>query len=270
MLFIKSIYDSIIWCLSERKDLTVQTLHKEVNKKEEISLPNFYKIIDHMVQYQILLKEKWKLALHATWILGLLNLTEKIKKSYFEESSISIEFKEWEQKTFNASSLWDLDNVRANLLSVVGLKYEKNEPYYFYNAHTYHILGMQETESANFRTFSKQKQKVYFLAGNETLLDHYGADLLRIQWTDVACSDKTKLLKDGYCVNIIWEYIIEVIFPSMISQYFKVFFDNTKKIKEFNPELFQHIFKMKADCKLTIRRSKKDAEMFKKEIMKYF
>jgi hypothetical protein len=61
------------------------------------------------------------------------------------------------------------------------LKYKKDEPYYFYNAHTYHILGMQETESTNFRTFNKQKQKVYFLTGNETPLDSYGANLLRMQ-----------------------------------------------------------------------------------------
>jgi hypothetical protein len=40
---------------------------------------------------------------------------------------------------------------------------------------------MQETESTNFKTFGNQKQKVYFLAGNETLLDQYGADLLRMQ-----------------------------------------------------------------------------------------
>lgn len=270
MLFNKPIYDKIFFELAEHKDHSIQTLHTVISKKEEISLPNFYKIIDYMIKYQMLSKEKWKLALHTSWILWLLNLWEKIKKNYFEESSITIDLKEGEQKIFHASSLWDLDNVRANLLNVVWLKYEKDEPYYFYNAHTYHILGMQETEGTNFGYYNKQKQKVYFLTGNETVLDKYGIDLLRVQWTDAICNAKTKLLKDGYCVNIIWEYVIEVVFPPMITNYFKVFFDNTKNVREFNPELFQNIFSMKSDCKLSIRHNKKDAEMFKKEIMKYF
>jgi|GEM_PF-2012880 len=58
MLFTKPIYDNIIFHLADKKDFTIQTLHKEIIKKENISLPNFYKIIDHMVQYQILSKEK--------------------------------------------------------------------------------------------------------------------------------------------------------------------------------------------------------------------
>lgn len=270
MLFTKPIYDSIIAHLASNKDYTVQTLHTAITKKEAISLPNFYKIIDHMVQYQMLTKDKGKLTLHATRILGLIDLTENIKQNYFAETPVTMELKEGEQKIFHASSLWDLDNIRANLLSVAGLQYEKHEPYYFYNSHTYHILGMQETESANFSSFGKQKQKVYFLNGNETPLDIYGAELLRMQWTDVVCNQKTKFLKDGYCLNVVGDYIIEVMFPPMITNYFKAFFDNTQDIKTFNPELFQHIFTMKAECKLTIRHNKKDAEMFKKEIKKFF
>lgn len=41
-------------------------------------------------------------------------------------------------------------------------------------------------------------------------------------------------------------------------------------MKDFNPEAFQNIFKMKVECKITIRKSKKDAQMFVKEIEKHF
>ncbi len=270
MLFMKPIYDSIIFTLAQSKGLSIQWLHKLVYEQEKISLPNFYKIIDQMIEKQIILKENWKIALHATRMLSLFDLTEKIKKQYFEQPTVSIELKENEQKVFYASSLRDLDNVRANLLSAISIKYTKNEHYYFYNAHTYHILWMQETERTNFQQFGKYSPKVYFVSGNETPLDIYWAQLLGIQGTNAICSDKVKFLKDGYCLNVIWEYIVEVLFPPMITNYFKVFFDSIKTIKDFNPELFQNIFKMKSECKLTIRRNKKDAEIFKKEIIKYF
>jgi hypothetical protein len=136
----KPVYDSIITHLSISKEFTVQSLYKKINKKEKVSLPNFYKIIDQMIENQILVKNQGKIGIHATRILSLLDLTEKIKIHYFEEPTLHIELQDNEQKIFYATSLRDLDNVRANLLSAIGMKYTKNEPYYFYNAHTYHIL----------------------------------------------------------------------------------------------------------------------------------
>jgi len=270
MIFPKQIYDTIFTILSQEKEHTIQSLHKTINKQEKISLPNFYKIIDQLLEKQIVTKEQGKIRLHSTWIVSFLNLAENIKQGYLNDNSMNIELMEWEQKTFYTSSLIDLDNIRANTLSTIVLKHDTLEAVYFYNSHTYHILGMQETESVNFKNRWKQTPKTYFLVGNETILDMYGAELLGLQGIDVICNNKTKLMKEGYFINVAWDYIIEVIAPQSLTQYFKTFFDNTKKIKDFNPELFQQIFKMKANCKLTIRRNKKDADMFKKEIKKYF
>lgn len=270
MIFPKNIYDHIFTILAQEKEHSIQSLQKAVNKKEKISLPNFYKIIDQLLEKQILTKEQGKIRLHAAWIVSFLDLAENIRQNYINDTTIDIDLKDWEQKIFYASSLLDLDNTRANLLSWIGTQIGKNEPSYIYNSHTYHILGMQETESVNFRNLGKQTQKVYFLIWNEAPLDIYGSELLHLQGTDAICNSKTKFLKDWYFLNVVWEYIIEVIIPQILSQYFKTFFDNTKKIKDFNPELFQQIFKMKSECKLTLRRNKKDADMFKKEIKKYF
>lgn len=129
---------------------------------------------------------------------------------------------------------------------------------------------MHETESSNFKQMGNQSGKVYFLTGNETFLDNYGIELLRMQGTDVASSDKVKFLREGYCVNIVGDYIIEVLFPDTLTQYFKVFFDNTKKIDDFNSEMFHNIFRIKAECKLILRRSASQSTTFKKEIKKFF
>jgi len=270
MIFTKPLYDTIFTILSQEKGHSIQSLQKAVNKEEKISLPNFYKIIDQLLEKQILTKEKGEIRLHSAWIISFLELAENIKQHYLNDNTIAIDLKEGEQKIFYASWLIDLDNIRANILSNLGNIHGKNESSYIYNSHPSHILGMQETESVNFKNLWKQTQKIYFLIGNESPLDLYGADLLRMQWPEVLCNNKTKFLKEGYFVNIIGDYILEVMTPQILTQYFKTFFDNTKKIKDFTPELFQQIFKMKANCKLTFRRNKKDAEMFKKEIKKYF
>lgn len=59
MFFSKTLYDRIFREIAENQEHTIQTLHKVINKKEEkISLPNFYKIIDNLLENQILTKEQ--------------------------------------------------------------------------------------------------------------------------------------------------------------------------------------------------------------------
>ncbi|MFA6255554.1 MAG: hypothetical protein WC606_00075 [Candidatus Absconditabacterales bacterium] len=270
MFFSKPIYDKIFFELAENQNYTIQTLHKAIAKKEKISLPNFYKIIDTLLENQILSKEQGKLKLHTAWILSLIELTNKVRQTYLETNDLKIDLKEGEQKIFYASSLIDLDNVRADLLSAMALKYTENESLYMYNAHLYHILGIPETETTNVKNMKQQLKKVYLLAGNESIMDQHAANILRVQGIEVICSNKTKFLKEGYFINIIGDYILESVFPTIINQYFKVLFDTIENIQDFKPEPFQNIFKMKTECKITIRRNRKDAEMFKKEIMKYF
>ena len=57
MFFSKTLYDKIFRELADNQEHTIQTLHKAINKKEKISLPNFYKIIDNFLTNQILTKE---------------------------------------------------------------------------------------------------------------------------------------------------------------------------------------------------------------------
>lgn len=270
MFFSKPLYDEIFRELAENQEHTIQTLHKAINKKEKISLPNFYKIIDSFLTNQILTKEQGKIRLHTWRIISLLEISEKVKKNYIETDWIKIDLKEWEQKVFYASSLIDLDNTRAELLTSLTLKHSKEENFYMYNSHLYHILWIPETETTNFRNMKKNVNKIYMLVWNESLMDQHASNILRLQWTDVVLSNKTKFLKDGYFINIIWDYILETLFPDIINQYFKAFFDNIKDLKDFNPELFKNIFKMKVECKTTIRRSKSQTDILKKEIKKFF
>ena len=241
-----------------------------ISKKEKISLPNFYKIINNLIENQTLIKEQGELKLHTTRILTLTEFTNKIKQTYLESNIIKIDLKEWEQKIFYASSLIDLDNVRADLLSNIALKYSKNENLYSYYSHLYPTLWVPETETTNLKNMKQLLKNIYILAGNENTMNQHAKDILSLQWINVVCNYKTKFLKEWYFIDIIGEYILEILLTNIMVQYFRVFFDNIQNIKDFNPELFQNIFKMKTECKITIRHNKKDAEMFKKEIMKYF
>jgi hypothetical protein len=82
--------------------------------------------------------------------------------------------------------------------------------------------------------------------------------------------DNIPFLKDGYCVTVVGNYIFEVIYPKVISDYFKIFFDSIKDLKDFNAGLFQRVFEMKADCKVTVRYDEAQAKNIVKVFKKVF
>lgn len=122
MFFSKLVYDKIFFTLAQYQDLSIQELHKHISHKEKISLPNFYKIIDTLLENQMVTKEQGKIKLHTAWILSLFELHNNVRKTYIENNTLKLDLKEGEQKVFYASSLVDIDNIRAELLSIIALK----------------------------------------------------------------------------------------------------------------------------------------------------
>lgn len=87
MLLQDPLTETIIYHIAEKQDFTVQSLHKLISKKEKISLSQFYKIIDNLIQKQILSKEGGHLKLHLRWMLALSELNDIVKKNYYDTSS---------------------------------------------------------------------------------------------------------------------------------------------------------------------------------------
>ncbi len=270
MLLFDPLNDALVSVFIEHPKLSTQELHTYINKEISVSLPNLYKVIGKLLDEQILIKESWKLSLHSWRIDELYSTAEKIKKTYLESPSYKIDLKEGEIMNFQANNIKDIDGIRWDICINVHRLYDISEPMYIYHAHPYYALWMYDTEMIFFTTTQKNNP-VYLLFSDTWFLDTYWADLYKkAGMKNVAISKKHPFLQDGYCLNVIWEYIFEFIYPKSISEYFKVFFSSIHDAKQFNKELFGKIFEMKWECKITLRRNKKDAEMFKKEIKKYF
>ena len=94
MIFPKPIYDTLFTILSQEKGHSIQSLQRAVNKEEKISLPNFYKIVDQLLEKQILTKENGNLRLHSSRIVSFLELAESIKQHYLNDNTITIDLKE--------------------------------------------------------------------------------------------------------------------------------------------------------------------------------
>ena len=137
---------------------------------------------------------------------------------------------------------------------------------YVYQAHTYYMIWMQETEQNFFQEESKIS-KIYYVTGNDTFLDKHGLSFYTKMWIDAKIKKEIAFPKDGYCVTIIWDYIFELIYPPHISDYFRVLFESISSKSNLNTELFYKIFQMRAKYTLSIRRNEKMATTLRKEFI---
>ncbi len=269
MLLFEPLYDTIVHKLIEHKWASLQELHKHVSKEYQISLPNFYKVIGKLVDEQIIIKENGKLFLHNRRVLWFLDLADELKKIYLREVWSVAQLQEWQSMYYEATSIESLDGVRGDWMLNINKIYGKQESTYVYQARPYYALGMNKTEMAFFEQANRLAD-VYFLTGNTNFLDIYGTDLYtKIGIRSLATND-IPFIKDWYCVTVIGDYVFEVLYPKEISDYFKIFFDSIKDLKDFNEDLFHRIFEMKANCKLTLRRDTIQARNIKKIFEKAF
>lgn len=268
MLLIQPIHDSIYTILSQYTQLTTQELFEIIKKQHTISLSQFYKVIEQLLTKQIIVKEWWKIQFHTTWILWLITFTEDIKNHYLTENqTTALSLQEWEQKAYTSQSLEWLDVIRWNLYSILCLMHPDESPY-VYHAHPYYILWMYDTEIANFKALGKKGW--YYLTWNTTVLDIYWISLMKELWVvNSIATDTVAFLREWFCINIIGDYIIEVLFPEILTHYFAHYFQTTKNIETFRQDLFYNIFTINISCKCTIRRSHQQAQERKNERHKY-
>lgn len=270
-MFLDTIEYHIFSTLAQQKDLAVQQLYDKLKKNNIAqSLPWFYKVIKKLINDQTIIKKSGKLQLHSMYVNYLINLSGWLQQNYIEENMVDIEnLKGGEQKIFYGSSLYELDLVRANIMWQLVIKYPNDESFN-YNSHPYGTLAMPERDSVNLQELWKNVKKTYFLIGNSSFLDQYGANLLNLQWYEIKCISNTSFLDEWYCLNVIWDYIVDCIFPTTITEYFKIFFHTVDTPDKFNISLFKNIAKMKERRSMKLTYSPEHAKKLREKIRKYF
>ncbi len=268
MILFEAIYDIIIEELVAHRWISIQDLHTIISKKQTISLPNFYKIIKRLVSNQILIKEDWKLLLHNRRVLGLIDLAEKLKKDYLVNKDQILNLQEWQSIYHEWTSIENIDWIWWDWMLSINRLYDKKEATYVYQAHPYYALGMNMTEMAFF-TQANRISDVYFMTGNTKFLDIYGTNLYKEIWIKADARDDLPFLRENYCVTVVGDYVFEVLYPKDIGDYFTIFFETIDNISQFNEQLFQRIFNMKTNIRLTLRRDQVQANQIKKLFKKH-
>ncbi len=264
MLFIKPIYDNIIKKLWKYKNISLQDLHSLVIQEENISLSNFYKVIQYLSKKHILNKDKKWLYINSSWIIELDKFCDSIKKNYFTEETYFVKLPVWWMQKYEAQTFVEAETIWSDIYSKLLVLQGKKHGVYSYNAHFYYLLGMPEIEKTVRTHANILAEDVCFVCWNSSFLDQYSIDILAMKWFDVKLNEKLHFPKDWYVLDVIGDYCIEFFMPDSIVNYFKTFFDTVKKIEDFNLWLYKTIFYIKEKYNFRVIHDPSRAEEIRK------
>ncbi len=271
MLFHKKSYDAIIKVLAIQPGLSARQIWEQIDKKYRVvtSLANVYKLTAEMLDKQVVVKIGGVFSLHTTWMMELKQLSTNIQKVYEHPEAFNISLCDGEQQKFHAPTLMSLDPIRNDIFSSLVLLCPKQD-WYYYKSHPYHILGVPQTEKSFLDSMAKYIPTTYYLIGNDNFLDKYGASFITMNGYNVCTATNTPFLEKGYCVSILGDYILEIVFPEIVTEYFAIFFSTVKSEQNFNSAMYQKLFTIKDKFTLRLTRSQKDAIKMKQKIKKFF
>jgi hypothetical protein len=263
---------AIIETLCLTAECSTKELYQAISKEYNIetSSANLYRIVQLMFEQQILTKHKGKLSLNKLWIEQIKQHIERFEslRSHNYEHPIA-KLVDGERTEFWSDSLANLDSIWNSTLSYVASQ-DENKKWYYYNAHAYHALAMPDEEIKLYNTITGMGFEYYFLWGNDTYLDQYGANLMKVDKLYKCVSDNHSFPQSGYICNSCGDFMIECFFPEATISHFNAYFNYIQDIKDFELDIFRDIFHIKSKCKISVRRDSHDAQVFQQQIMDHF
>lgn len=272
-MFRSSVSYAIIGTVAKDRDLSVQALHQQLcTQWISVSLPNFYKIIAHMVDDQILIRPNGRIQLHALFTRFIANLTAASEKAIQTEEINTVQsLGIGQQHVRQESNLYDLNVIRTDLLGQLVQMHPWTRSYH-YTSHPYYLLSTPEKEQIAMEDIaSSQDDKSLYLIGNNSFLDRYAAQQLSSDRFECHCAAwDSPFPEEGYYADIIGDYIIECMFPKPIADHFSMFFTTILGLEGYKKELFCQVLKMKASCSIKLIHSPEHSAKMKAKIEKAF
>lgn len=228
-----------------------------------VSLPNLYKTVAKLTETQVLVKHGEQLLLSNVWLGTLETFVQHAKNTQQEAKKDTLSsMSDEEQRLEYADSLAGLDPLWNDFLGQMRTLYPATR-LYCYNSHSWFILGMPNTELRLIERLT-QSGKLSYIIGNDTPLDQFGLSLLHMTNCDHKIIAEPPFPKEGYALWVCEDFVVDVIFPKLLQEYFGLFFRTTDDPTSLDMDNFRALFNLKTKCRLRIRRNKKEADKLRK------
>jgi len=255
--------NAIISALSSHKQLWAKELLYEIGRNWiTIKQAQLYNTLNQLQKKLIIYKKKTFYMLHPVWIEELrkfVNHAETI--SSFDLSTL----KKWESKRIVASSFADMCMKRPYYASIIfQLSWAKEQRKYC--QHHAYSLSMLRKDIDMPDVLDLDWVKQYDLCWNDTFLDRYSLDILRIKKDRKVAKDLSLFDYKWYNINIIWDYVIQVHLWDFVSSRIDSLYNSVESIDQYDIKELRSILKIKEEVIILVSYDPKQAKIWRDTI----
>jgi hypothetical protein len=269
-----ALHNAILELVAESPSLSVRELHRRIVEKKHhpVTIQHLYRTLHRLIDAQILVKDRARLTLNRVWLgqLGLFANQASLALERDEISTIALPLRSGQSVTIRTDSLRSLQAMWYHTLARL-YAHQKKQPTEIakYYSHAWWILDDLDDTQKFIRSVANLGISCSWLIGNTTPLDREAVERFA-KVCSIRCAEKTPFPLEGYCVNVLGEYILESIFPKAAALQFKLLFADTKTDRHESIALLRELSLMKAPYMLKLWRNKDRAEEIAAKVKRYF
>ncbi len=232
--------------------------------------------------YRVLrkLKEEEKIVIHGKSVsLNLLWVKKRqeffsLAQFYYSPQGVGagdfLHLQEKDKIIYTFKNLKLLDIFASHILHMFNEVLNPELPIFVYNPHEWFAYARQESEDTVIQVMQDKKRQILITVTHSDPLDKalkrkFASDLLQYN-----VANKQIFEKSNYYLNIIGDYLIEVLIDPKIARRIDEFFKKTVAFDEIAREKLARIIAKSGKNKLTISRHKNKAEKYRHLLAKNF
>lgn len=241
--------------------ITGPILLEKVTKKIPISKESFYRLLRKLLKEEIIVKNKTLYSLHSRWIEKLSTFCVPQKNTFSLEDGDQI------TRTFKDPK--SMYQYWANMYDSIIVHHHPSDPILIYHPHNWFVYGRTEDEQIFLERFKKKKQYACLAIGGKTVLDKKFKKEYENEYVKINIGTTYNLPNTTY-INVVGDYIFKVTIGEIFSSRIDTFFNEKSIVDVPSMEYIEKITSQKEKTKILIKRSKKEATIWRTKYRKYF
>lgn len=267
-------FNAVLETVAANPGISLKDLHQKIETLAHIdlTLQHLYRIVNRMIDQQILLKEKGVLRINLMWLSHIELFAQSARSKQQADDSLINPFplKPNTEIKLTVPSLRQLQNMWYHLLVNVRRHTDPDDKDVCkYYSHAWWSVSETEESQLFFKRIAEKGIVCYWLYGNDTFLDR-AAVTKRLETAKAAIATNPPFPAEGYNLNVHGEYIVECVLPSVLSKHLQLLFQSIDTETGDIAALFNDIFDLKEKCTIKIRRDAKRANGLKAKIKSFF
>lgn len=264
----KKIEEYVVELLHEI-ELTGPSLLKEMTQKDSsISKETFYRVLRKLIEEEVVTKQKKIYQINRQWLQRVYRFSKKyVEVNETAHDIVSLE--DGDKITYKFKNPILMGIFWTHAYNPIFNAHNPKDPILVFHPHEWLIHARTKSELFFLSRFKDDKKAVFFALGSTSPIDREFKQKHSNDFVQVGLGLNLGFKKTEY-INVLGDYIFKVSVSKRFSEDLDTFFKKNPIINQENSLELEKLCNRKDPTKITLVRSKKEAEKIRIKFNKHF